>query len=105
MQDLVQFSNFEPPAHKKTLNMGPKKSLQELEKLKSNQLMGIPNSMKTPQYLMSEKDRKELTAARNHQTGISNNSKLSPISSQNKVYMPSTANFYDKSEKEPILSQ
>ena len=54
---------------------------------------------------MNEKDRKELTAARNHATTISNNSKLSPISSRAKINAPSTANFYDKSDKDPILSQ
>ena len=77
--------------------MGPKKSVQELEKSKS--LVSIPNSMKNPQYLMNEKDRRELTAARNHQANISNNSRLSPISSQTKAYQ-SSANFYDKPEKE-----
>ena len=66
--------------------------------------MGIPNSMKTPQFLMNEKDRKELTAARNHTTG---NSKLSPISSATQkaptigpLNPPTTANFYDKADSQ-----
>lgn len=54
---MLPFSSFEQPANRKTLMLGPKKTLADIEKMRHYQNINVPNVMRSQVYFMPEKDR------------------------------------------------
>lgn len=54
---MMPFANFEQPANRKTLMLGPKKTLADIEKMRHYSNMNVPNVMRSQVYFLPEKER------------------------------------------------